>query len=257
VGTALQRRLAGLPNEVRPVGRADDLSRAFDGVAAVVHLAGTLRPRRGDSYQSANLATVEATLAAANRSGAQRLVFLSYLDADPASANPYLRAKGQAEQLVRRSRLPSVVFRAAHLYGDREAPGPTAQSMLSRAGRPVAVLGSGRQRYSWLARIDAVEAIVRAALDPSTPTGTFLLAGPRPLGVDEFVRHINPPGTRIRHLPAPAARLLGRLLPSLSGPLVDVMLRDCVPPAGTPETAERFGLDLHELGDVWPVPTTT
>jgi uncharacterized protein YbjT (DUF2867 family) len=124
--------------------------------------------------------------------------------------------------------------------------------MLSKRGRRVSVLGPGTQRYAWLAKRDVVDALAAAAVDPTTPTGTYELAGPEPLTVDEFVRHVNGPRTTIRHLPAGTARLLGRVLPSLPAPLVDVMLRDCLPTADPWTTARRFGCTLHRLADVWP-----
>lgn len=251
VGTALQERLAALPNEVRPLGRRDDVAAAVRDADAVVHLAGTLRPRRPDTYADSNLATAERVAAALPGSSVRRVVDLSYLDADPASDNPYLRLKGEAEQRLLAAGVPTVVLRAAHVYGDPDRPGPTAGAMLARGGRPVSVLGSGRQRWAWVANRDVVEALTHAALDPSTPTGTFELTGPRALRVDEFVRHVNGPDVRIRHLPDPLARLLARVVPSLPPPMVDVLLRDCLPPGDPSATARRFGFELHDLAEMW------
>ena len=61
VGTLLLRRLSQLPNQVRPVGREDDLAVAFGDTDAVVHLAGTLQPRKPNTYRAANLGTALAT----------------------------------------------------------------------------------------------------------------------------------------------------------------------------------------------------
>ena len=252
VGTALRARLAGLPNEVRALRRGDDVATASVGASAVVHLAGALFPRRPDTYQSANLDTVRATVTALKDSGVRRVVFLSYLGADETSTNPYLRYKAHAEGLIRASGIPAVVFRAAHIFGTPDAPGPTVTEMLSSGGRPVTVLGPGIQRYDWIARDDVAEALLHAALDHATPTGTFELAGPQSLSVDEFVARVNGADVRIRHLPATLARLLGRVLPTLPSPLVDVMLRDCLSSPGAGETAALFGATLHRLDEMWP-----
>ncbi|WP_433528844.1 SDR family oxidoreductase [Micromonospora sp. CA-263727] len=251
VGSALRDRLAGLPNEVRPLRRGDDLRAAFRGADAVVHLAGTLAPGRGNSYRAANRDTVAATCAALRDCGARRVVFLSYLAAAAASGNPYLRFKGEAEQLLRDCGTPAVIFRCAHIYGPPEQPGPTASALLARHGR-VSVPGPGRQRYSWIARDDVVEALTRAALDPATPIGTFDLAGPQAYTVDEFVEHINPGPVRLRHLPGWAARLVGRLAPGITEPLVDVLLRDCLSAGDPQQTATTFGFTLHPLAATWP-----
>lgn len=251
VGTALRERLAQLPNDVRPMGRGDDLAAAVRDADAVVHLAGTLQPRRPDTYAGANLETAEAVAAALAGSSVRRVVDLSYLDADAVSGNPYLRYKAEAEQRLQATGVPTVVLRAAHIYGDPSRPGPTVEAMLSRGGRPVSVLGSGSQRWAWVANRDVVEALTHAALDPATPVGTYDVAGPRALTVDEFVRHVNGPEVRIRHLRPVLARVLTRVTPSLPAPLVDVLLRDCVPTGDPAETAARFGFELHDVSEMW------
>ncbi|MEV6816543.1 NAD-dependent epimerase/dehydratase family protein [Micromonospora sp. NPDC051296] len=251
VGSALRGRLAELPNEVRPLRRGDDLRAAFRGADVVVHLAGTLAPGRGNSYRAANRDTVAATCAALRDCAARRVVFLSYLDASVASANPYLRFKAEAEQLLHDCGTPAVIFRCAHIYGPPDQPGPTASALLARHGR-VSVPGPGSQRYAWIAREDVVEALARAALDPATPTGTFELAGPQAYTVDEFVDHINPGPVHVRHLPGWAARLAGRLVPGVTTPLIDVLLRDCLSVEDPQKTAARFGFTLHTLPEAWP-----
>lgn len=255
VGTALQHRLAGLANEIRPLGRTSDLADAFADAEAVVHLAGTLQPRRPNTYRAANLDTVRATAAALKGSAVQRIVFLSFVTADPASPNPYLRFKAQAEQLLMETGVPAVVFRTGHVYGPPQRPGPTAGSLLADGGS-VSVLGPGTQQLTPVYVGDVVEAITRAALDPDTPTGTFELAGPDTVTVDEFAAALNTEPVRLRHVPAWLARHLGWILPSLPRPLADVLVSDAVATRHH-ETAERFGIQLHALDDIWPPATTT
>lgn len=158
VGTALRARLAGLPNEVRALRRGDDVATASVGASAVVHLAGALFPRRPDTYQSANLDTVRATVTALKDSGVRRVVFLSYLGADETSTNPYLRYKAHAEGLIRASGIPAVVFRAAHIFGTPDAPGPTVTEMLSSGDGPSPSSGRG----------------------PNAMTGSLAMMSPRP-----------------------------------------------------------------------------
>jgi hypothetical protein len=56
-----------------------------------IHLAGTLQPRKPNTYIAANLGTVQATVAALAGSRVQQVVFLSFAGADPRSANPATR----------------------------------------------------------------------------------------------------------------------------------------------------------------------
>lgn len=250
VGTALQRRLAGVPNPVRPVGRGDDLAVALQDAEVLVHLAGTLQPRRPNTYRAANLGTAVASAAALTGSGVDRVVFLSFLTADSASANPYLRAKGLAEQVLVSTGVPTVVLRSGHILGPPAAPGPTATALLARDGR-VSVLGPGTQRLTPVVLDDVVDAIAAAALDPTSPVGTFEVAGPDTVTMDELVRLLNPPGVRIRHVPAWLARLLGIVVPSLPRPLVDVLLADAVAGPQAGDDLARFGVTPRSIADVW------
>ena len=250
VGTALQRRLATLPNPVRPLGRDDDYAAAFADADAVVHLAGTLQPRRPNTYRAANLDTALATAAALARSSAERVVFLSFLTARLDASNAYLRYKAEAEGALRSSGVPAVILRCDHIYGPPSDPGPTASAFLAKSGR-VVVLGSGRQRLAPLYRDDVVEAVLHAALDPDAPTGTFEFAGPDVMTAEEFARVLNAEPVRIRLLPATIARLLGRVTPSLDSELVDIMMADAVPTEDVVATSRRLGVELHHLPDIW------
>src|SRR5262245_57142342 len=82
VGGALSNRLGRFPNEVRALGRRDDLVEAVRDADAVVHLAGTLQPLKGNTYEQANVETVRKTVEALAGSSVKRIVFLSYVGAD-------------------------------------------------------------------------------------------------------------------------------------------------------------------------------
>lgn len=251
VGRALQARSTGLSHRTVPLGRGDDLVQGLADVQVLVHLAGGLRPRRPDTYRSSNLETVEASVRALASSAVERVVFLSYVTADPASPNPYLRFKGRAEQLLLCSGVPTVVFRAGHVIGPPAAPGPTASSLMARRGR-ASVLGDGRQRVAPVLLADVVDAVIRAASDPATPSGVHALTGPDVMSMDDLVRLVNDDAVRIRHLSPRAARALSAVVPSLPRPLVDVMVDDAVASGDPAATARAFGIELHHVRDAWP-----
>ena len=128
---------------------------------------------------------------------------------------------------------------------------PPASAFVAKSGK-VMLLGSGSQRLAPLYRDDAVEAILHAALDPETPTGTFQFAGRDTMSAEEFARLLNSEPIRMRRIPVLLARLLGRVVPTLTPELVDIMLADAVPTEDVSATARRFGVELHHLTDVWP-----
>jgi len=249
VGRVLSRRLAELPNEVRLLGRGDDLVAAFSDADAVVHLAGTLQPLKRNTYEQANVATVQKTVEALTGSAVRRIVFLSYVGADPASANDYLRTKGEAESFVAGSGREAVVIRSTFIYGPPDNPGPSTAPFIAQGRKSVSVLGSGAQRYAPVFVGDVANVLVEAALDSSAPAGTFALAGPDVLTVDEFVRVVNARTVKERHLRGLPARVLGHALPTLTPALVEVMAADSLP--DTILAADAFSLDLHSIRDVY------
>lgn len=263
VGTHLRARLRDLPNEVRPVGRNDDPGSAVRDAETVIHLAGTLAPRGDNIYQAANVETVRRTIGALEGSTVRRVVFLSYPGADPGSRNDYLRAKGEAEQIVLACGRDAAIVRSTFIYGPPESPGPSATPFLIEAGKVVSaigtsrrrhsvtVIGSGRQRYAPTYVEDVVEALTRLALDPAAPTGAFALAGPDALTVDEFVDALNGADVKERHLGRHVARLVSHVLPTLTPTMVDVLAADSLPD-GSPLAADALGLELHHLADHYP-----
>jgi len=250
VGGALQRRLDDLPLEVRPIGRGDDLTHAARDADTLVHLAGSMAPRRPNTFERANVATTRATLRALKGSSVRRVVFLSFPGADPASSNTYLHTKGEAESMLAGTGVPTTVFRCSHIIGPPSEPGPTAIAFLARGDHAVAVLGTGRQRWTPVLREDVVEATLHATLDPGSPTGIFDLAGPDSVTVDELVDRVNGREVRKRHLHGAAAHVIAALLPSLHAATVEIMAADCVLDGGP--TASAFGITRHGLDTVWP-----
>lgn len=233
---------------MRALAAADDLAEGLRNAAAVVHLAGALRPRRPETYEDANLRTVERTVAALAGSSVERVVFLSHVGADRSSANAYLRTKAQAEELLYRAGRDVVILRCTCIFGPPAEPGPFVSGLLARQGRTVRVLGTGAQRIAPVYREDVVEAIL-TALDSSTYHGRFGLPGPEQLAIDDFARIVNRGDVRLRHVPEPVARALARIAPALTPELVDLLLADSL---GDQVRADRaFRLSRRRVGEIY------
>jgi nucleoside-diphosphate-sugar epimerase len=263
VGQAL---LGALPADVRrvalvrPGGHAEAdcvVAAALESPAAMeamaeadvlIHLVGGLVPRRGIGYRGTNLLPAQRVAEAVRRGRTRRIVFLSYVGADRGSHNEYLASKALAEDVLRGSGRELVVFRSTHVIGSPAVPGPTASALLCREGRPVRVLGTGGQRVAPIHVGDVVAALLAAVR--GGPAGTYELAGPQVLSMDDLVRLVNRSWfTPIRHVPGTLAWVLAEVAPGLSAPLVDVMLRDSL---GDPGPArDAFGLTLTRLDTVW------
>ncbi|MCC5885990.1 MAG: NAD(P)H-binding protein [Gammaproteobacteria bacterium] len=219
-----QRAADALPasDRIRPVVAdyedAAELARHFEGVDAVVHLAGVLFEARGSSYARANVATTAAVVAAAKAAGAGQVIFISALGAASGSANPYLRSKGEAEDLVRASGLPGTILRTPMLLG----PGSAAASALLRsASRSQAwVLGGGRQMLRPLDLDDLSRAILNVVRQPPGGVATWELTGPEPITQEALIRlmgSLQGRSVRVRAVPVGLAKSVAAVVHAVTG----------------------------------------
>jgi uncharacterized protein YbjT (DUF2867 family) len=89
---------------------------AMRDVDVVYHLVS------GESHAGVNLTetdvqTTDVITRAAREAGLERLIYISHLGADRASAYPVMKAKGQAESLIRSSGISYTIFRSSIVFG--------------------------------------------------------------------------------------------------------------------------------------------
>ncbi|PSP64719.1 complex I NDUFA9 subunit family protein [Halobacteriales archaeon QH_8_67_36] len=100
----------------------DSIEGAFEGRDAVVFLPALsplFKPDGGDEmHEVVHLGGTENAVRAAEEHDVDRFLQMSALGADPAGATHYLRAKGNAEAVVKQSDLDWVIFRPSVVFGD-------------------------------------------------------------------------------------------------------------------------------------------
>ncbi|MFB6223984.1 MAG: complex I NDUFA9 subunit family protein [Haloarcula sp.] len=126
--TALSRSPddATLPETVESVAgdvtEYDSIEGAFEGQDAVYYLVALsplFKPDGGDEmHERIHLDGTENSVRAAESHGVNRFVQLSALGADPNGDTHYIRAKGQAEEVVTQSSLDWVIFRPSVVFGE-------------------------------------------------------------------------------------------------------------------------------------------
>lgn len=200
------RALYGLDAEVIVVDYRQPalLQRAIAGAEAVVHLAGALRPRRGDTLLQANAAVTQALVKAATAAGVKTLVYLSFPGADPASRNRYLRAKGMAEASIQQGGFAGAILRVPMILG----PGsPAIGTLCQMAKAPLLPLVSGGAvRLQPIAQADVLAAIVWAITMAPRPMRLLHLVGPETLTYAELLQKVcERLGTTPRRLRIPRA----------------------------------------------------
>ena len=159
-----------LVSQVVDFADASALSAAMpDDVAVALCALGTTMKKAGSraAFRAVDLEAVGAFAAAARRNGAKRFLLVSSLGADPASANFYLRTKGEAEAAVGELGYPQVTIVRPSFIDDEGAR--TERRLGERLALPVAralfrFVGH-RSRYAPVTAETIARALVRSAFD--------------------------------------------------------------------------------------------
>ncbi len=93
------------------------LRSVLKDIDTVFHLAGSERFSSKAALQAVDVDGTRTLADVAARAGVRRIVYLSHLGADRASAYPVLKAKGLAENAIAASGVPYTILRSAVIYG--------------------------------------------------------------------------------------------------------------------------------------------
>ncbi|MGD8868380.1 MAG: NAD(P)H-binding protein [Gemmatimonadales bacterium] len=155
------------------------LDEAVEGCDTVIHLVGIIREDPPATYEAVHIRGTLRVLEAAERCGVKRFVHMSALGAKP-DGTVYHRTKYEAEELVRRSSIPGVIFRPSVIVGPGSALMKLLLTML-RISPIVPVIGDGQYRLQPTDVEDVAEAFARAAGRSDSVEGAFEIGGPHKL----------------------------------------------------------------------------
>jgi uncharacterized protein YbjT (DUF2867 family) len=190
------------------------------GVKTVIHLdaaAGQLGTGRRLAKDVVGMRTIAE---AAVDAGVRRLIFLSHLGVDRASAYPAMRTMALAEEQLRSSGVQYTILRTAVLFGrkDRFTTSLAMMLAISPLFFPIPGDGSTMLQPLW---VEDLATCVAWVLDESSTIGqTYEIGGPEFLSLKQILRMIMQAAssprillpTRQPYLRA-GAWLLGRLMP--------------------------------------------
>jgi uncharacterized protein YbjT (DUF2867 family) len=161
------------------VGRLDDadaLAEVLRRVFTVIHLVGGVVQPDDVGVMGANHGSVVTALAAARAADVRRFILVSVPGASPDAGDPYLRAKGLAEEAVVHSGLEYAVIRSTHRYG---LGGFWFTAVVQAAlTDPPLVLGDPASPLAPVFEDDLAEVIVAADDRVDDPAGTWAVEGP-------------------------------------------------------------------------------
>lgn len=241
-------RSLGAKVAVREVDRIDALAEVLAGCHTLVHLVGGPNQPDADELLRANHASVLTAIGAAREAGTRRIVLVSVPGAAPDAADPFLRAKGLAEEAVAASGLEHAIVRAAHVYG---VGGLWFTAMVEGAlAEPPFALGAGAQVVAPLLAAD-LGAVLAAIDDDGDPIGgTWGLEGPDAITADALTGFLRDDATPPAHArdPEEAAHLLEHLLGvPVSAAAASALARPSR--ADAPDAAAAFGVVRTPLAE--------
>lgn len=162
------------------------LERAVEGCDVVVHLASLARLVSGEpGFEEVNVEGTRKLLAACERAGVGRVVYISSLGAERGQS-PYHRSKFAAEKLTQGFSREWAILRPANVYG----PGDEVISLLLRMVRTLPVVPTvdgGKQTFQPIWVEDVAQAIARAVDQPDVVGRSLDLAGPDLTSMDDLI----------------------------------------------------------------------
>lgn len=169
----------GVPVEVAVTSMTDvqGLRAAMHGVDTIYHLAGGEGQGGRANLQVLDIDGTRALCQAAADAQVGRFFYLSHLGADRAAGFPVLKAKGIAEEYIRKSGVPHTILRGSILFG----PGDeftTGLAMLLTAApgfMPLPAKGETLLQPLWVE--DLVTCLIWALDAPETINQTYEVGG--------------------------------------------------------------------------------
>jgi uncharacterized protein YbjT (DUF2867 family) len=159
-------------------------------VDTVIHLAGSETRDRVRLLKHVDVEGTERLLEESRRAHVQRILFLSRLNADPASIYPLLRAKGEVERLIRHSGFDYVIVRSATLYGRDDRFLNVVVSLAAWTWPLVWMPGGGKVAMQPLWVEDLVRCFAACLQRPDLIGETIELAGEERMRYAEIVRQV-------------------------------------------------------------------
>lgn len=112
----------GVPVEVAVTSLNDErgLRASMRGVDVIYHLAGGEKQGAQTNLEAIDITGTQTLLKAAAYARIQRIIYVSHLGSDRASAFPVLKAKGIAEDFIQDGEVPFTIIRSSILFGPED-----------------------------------------------------------------------------------------------------------------------------------------
>jgi uncharacterized protein YbjT (DUF2867 family) len=196
----------GVPVEVAVVSLNDErgVRAALRGIDEVYHLASASSQGRRGNLVTTDIEGTRNLANAGRDAGIQRLIYLSHIGADRASAFPVQKAKGIAEEHIRKSGVPHTIIRSSIVFGPEDGFTTTIAGLLRAVPFFFPIPSDGRSLIQPLWVEDLVTALVWTLENPETINQTYEIGGGEYFTVRQVLETVMNV-THTRHILVPLA----------------------------------------------------
>jgi NADH dehydrogenase len=182
----------GVPLEVSVVSLADEraIRAALKDVDIVFHLASAESQGRNANLLSVDMQGTENLARVAAETGVKRLVYVSHIGASRASGYPAFKAKGIAEEHIRRSGVPHTIFRSSLVFGPEDHFTTGLARLLRSAPGIFPLPGEGRTVLQPLWVEDLITVLLWSLEKPETINETYEIGGSEYFSVRQAIEII-------------------------------------------------------------------
>jgi uncharacterized protein YbjT (DUF2867 family) len=169
----------GVPVEVSVVSLNDErgVRAALRGVDEIYHLASAAAQGRQGSLLKTDIEGTRTLAQVAASADVKRLIFLSHLGADRASAFPVHKSKGIAEEHIRRSGVPYTIIRSSIIFGPEDGFTTDLSQIIKFSPGFLPIPGDGRTLIQPLWVEDLVTSLIWTLGNPNTINQTYEIGG--------------------------------------------------------------------------------
>lgn len=158
----------------------DSVQRAVDSSSAVINLVGVLKGK----FRAFHVEGAKNVADAAREAGAEALIHVSAVGADPDSVAAYGRSKGEGELAVRAAFPRATIIRPSLVFGPED---DLTNRLAGLSMLPVLPVVAAERRFQPVFVEDLAKAIAMAALDPRNHGGNaYEIGGPEVMTMEDL-----------------------------------------------------------------------
>ncbi len=193
---------------------AEAVAGACRGARKIVHLAAPTNEGNDQTVEQVHRQGIGILIETARAARVERLIMVSPLGTASSAGRPFLRSRGQAEEMLRESGLPFAILQSSLIFGRNDRLISGMLRLLQRTGL-VLIPGTGKTMLQPIWVGDVVSCLLRALSDEAVLDRTIPIGGPQHLTyeeiADQVAKMLNLPRVKI-HLSRRMVSWMARLL---------------------------------------------